>query len=60
MADAGLIDACFMWCKAKGLKPIPTDGEQETLTRLGIGDYKGDFAGLNRAQRRLIAGLAKD
>lgn len=60
MADAGLIDACFMWCQAKGLKPIPTDNEQATLVRLGIGDYKGEFAALNQAQRRLIAGLAKD
>lgn len=60
MADAGLIDACFMWCKAKGLQPIKTDGSEEVLTKLAVGDYEGDFAKLNAAQRRLIAGLAVD
>lgn len=54
-----LISACFMWCKLVGETPINTDGMEGTFVKLAVADYSRNFADLNTAQRRIIAGLAK-
>lgn len=47
-----------MYCKIKGLEPIPighTTTFDAQLMGQAIKDFKGEFADLNDKQRRLIA-----
>lgn len=51
-----LIDACYMWCVHKGLKPLKHTSETQMLVMMAVGDFEGEFKDLNERQRRMIAG----
>ncbi len=58
MADLTLIDACFMWCIHKRIKPMDWGNEvDKAMLQQAVLEYKGTFAQLNRRQRQRIAGL---
>lgn len=58
LTGQALVDACYMWCLHRGLKPYGGRGTNfEALLWKATHDNRRPFDKLNETQRRSIAGL---